>query len=318
MTEPSVLGLHHITAITADAQKNIDFYTTVLGLKFTKLTVNFDDPSSYHLYFGDRLGSPGTALTFFAWPGGSRGRQGVNQAMTISFSVPEASMSFWIERLTRFAVPFEKNKEQKFNDNYLSFKDPDGLILELVADNKTQNPKIFSGYGVPAEHAIRGFYSVTLWEDGFESTDHFLKDVLGFQFVGQDENTFRYRVPNGTIGTFIDVRSAPDFWTGEMGTGIIHHVAFRTANDETQQAWHEKLSNNNTDVTHIIDRQYFHSIYFHEPGGVLFEIATDGPGFTINESEEKLGTSLQLPPMYEPHRKEIENVLPKVVLPRNE
>ncbi len=318
MSEKSILGLHHITAITADAQKNIDFYTKVLGLKFTKLTVNFDDPSSYHLYFGDKLGAPGTALTFFAWPQGSPGRQGVDQAMTIAFSIPQSAIGFWVGRLTEKGIAFEKNPEPRFNDNYLRFKDPDGIILELVADDATVNDKTFTGYGVPLECAIKGFYSVTLWEDGFEATDKFLKDVMGYEFIGQSEVIFRYQLSGSGLGRVLDVRSAPDFWRGEMGTGIIHHVAFKTADDKTQAAWHDKLVKLRADVSPIIDRKYFHSIYFHEPGGVLFEIATAGPGFTVDEPEEELGTSLQLPPQYEAHREAIKKVLPPVILPKNE
>lgn len=313
-----IKGIHHITAITGDAQKNIDFYTKVLGLKFTKLTVNFDDPNSYHLYFGDKLGSPGTALTFFAWPGGQPGMRGVNQAMTIAFSISENSMDFWMNRLTESGVPYEKNKEARFHDNYLSFVDPDGISLELIADNRVTNPHIFAGYGVPSEHAIFGFHSVTLVEDGFEDTDKFLREVMGYEIILEGESRYRYQVPGSTLGAYIDLRSAPDMLQGEMGTGIIHHVAFRVEDDAVQKKWHEKLGRIGTNVSPIIDRKYFHSIYFHEPGRVLFEIATDGPGFTIDESEDKLGTTLQLPPQYEPHRQEIEKNLPHVIIPTNE
>ncbi len=314
----TILGLHHITAITNNAQRNIDFYTQVLGLKFVKLSVNQDDPGTYHLYFGDSVGSPGTALTFFAWEGGRKGQKGVNQAFTISFSIPESSMEFWIGRLTAKGIPFEKNKGTRFIDNYISFRDPDDILLELVADNKTVNKKVFAGYGVPTEHAIRGFYSVTLLEDGFEDTDKFLREMMGYQLLGQTENTYRYSLPESGLGTFIDVREAPDFFPGSMGTGIIHHVAFRVKDGTVQEQWHKKLSGIGANVSPIIDRTYFQSIYFHEPGGVLFEIATDGPGFTIDEPEEKLGTSLSLTPLYEPHRSEIEKVLPKLILPKNE
>jgi len=315
-----LLGIHHITAITGDAQRNIDFYTRILGLKFIKLTVNFDDPTSYHLYYGDRVGSPGTALTFFVWPGGNPGRVGVNQAMTIAFSITERSLGFWIERFISRGVAFEKHKDGRFRDNLLSFKDPDGLMLELVADTSVDNPHAYAGYGVPQEHAIRGFHSVTLLEDGFESTDRFLRDSMGYQQVAQEGSIFRYRISSagGGVGAHIDVRSAPDFVRGEMGTGIIHHVAFRAASDAAQAVWHAKLKGTGANVSPIIDRKYFHSIYFHEPGGVLFEIATDGPGFTIDEAEDRLGTSLQLPAMYEAHRAEIEKILPKLHLPTNE
>ena len=227
-------------------------------------------------------------------------------------------MSFWIGRLTDLRIAFEKNPEKRFNDNYLRFKDPDGIILELVADNVTVNAKTFAGYGVPAEHAIKGFYSITLWEDGFEATDEFLKNIMGYEFVRQSDTIFRYQVSGNGLGRIVDVRSAPDFWRGEMGTGIIHHVAFKTADDTTQADWRGRLVDIGADVSPIIDRKYFHSIYFHEPGGVLFEIATAGPGFTIDETEEELGTNLQLPPQYEAHREAIEKGLPTVILPKNE
>lgn len=316
--EKTISGLHHITAITGNAQKNIDFYTRVLGLKFTKLTVNFDDPTSYHLYFGDEVGSPGTALTFFDWHKGYPGRQGVDQATIISFAIPQNSLAFWVGRLTEFNIPYTKHKGDRFDDNSLSFKDPDGMQLELVAADKMENKKVFSGYKVPLEHAIRGFYSVTLWEDGFDKTDKFLRDVFGYKLKGESEGTYRYYNPSNDFASVLDVRSAPDFWKGELGTGIVHHVAFRTKDTKTQNAWREKLVKEGYDVTPIVDRQYFQSIYFREPGGVLFEIATEGPGFTVDESVGELGTSLKLPPQYEMHRKDLTKRLPELHLPTNE
>ena len=311
---PSIEGIHHITAITADAQKCINFYAKILGLRFIKLTVNFDDPSSYHLYFGDAVGSPGTILTFFVWPGGNTGKQGIGQATTVAFSIPEEAMAFWMHRLTHFGIPFEKKKGGRFDDNYLVFKDPDGMVLELVADD-TENPSRWTTSDIAVEAAIQGFHSVTLWEDGFAATHAFLTTVLGYTQQNQSESTFRYAMKEQGYGRFIDVRSAPDFWPSTLGTGAIHHIAFRVPDDAAQHKWREYLVQQGANVSPVMDRKYFHSIYFHEPGGVLFELATEGPGFTVDEPREQLGTKLQLPDMYEPLREKIEAVLPKVVVP---
>lgn len=310
----SIEGIHHITAITADAQKCISFYTKILGLRFIKLTVNFDDPSSYHLYFGDAVGSPGSILTFFVWPGGNTGRQGVGQATTIAFSIPEQAMSFWIHRLTHFGIPFEKKKGERFDDNYLIFKDPDGMFLELVV-NDTENASRWTTNDIASDVAIQGFHSVTLWEDGFEATHAFLTTVLGYAQRSHSESIFRYTMNTQGNGRFIDVRFAPDFWQGTLGTGTIHHIAFRVPGDAVQQEWRKYLVQHGANVSPVMDRKYFHSIYFHEPGGVLFEIATQGPGFTVDEPLDQLGSRLQLPTMYEPMREKIEAVLPKVVIP---
>ncbi|GHO86968.1 ring-cleaving dioxygenase [Dictyobacter formicarum] len=305
----SLLGIHHVTAITSDPQRNIDFYTGVLGLRLVKVTVNFDDPSSYHLYYGDKEGHPGTILTFFAWPGAPRGRQGTGQINATAFSVPEGSLGYWISYLLERGIKYE-GPTARFGEQVLSLRDPDGLVIEIVAHLGEQEPPGWENGAIPAEHAIRGISNVTLWEDDYEQTAHFLTDTLGFRLVSEEQNTFRYELGTGESGTRVDVRNAHGFWRGAVATGTVHHVAWRVATDEAQQKWRELLDARDFNVTPVLDREYFHSIYFPEPGGVLFEIATDPPGFTVNEPVEQLGTRLQLPPWLEAQRSEIERLLP--------
>jgi glyoxalase family protein len=284
-------GIHHITAIASDPQRNLDFYTRVLGLRLVKLTVNFDDPGTYHFYFGDEAGSPGSILTFFPWPGTPRGRQGTGQATVVSFSVP--SLQGWEERLPNYTIT------QRFGQDVLSFADPDGMSLELTAVGGTGN-------------AITAFSGVTLSEGGYESTAKLLTETFGFELTASEANRFRY---TGSAGNHVDLLCQPDARRGGMGAGTIHHVAFRAETDELQKQWQSELARLDYNVTPVLDRQYFHSIYFREPGGVLFEIATDPPGFAIDETPETLGTGLKLPPALEPMRPEIEEMLPKIKLP---
>jgi glyoxalase family protein len=308
-------GLHHVTAITADAQQNIDFYGAVLGLRFVKLTVNFDDPRRYHLYYGDELGRPGTALTFFAWPGALRGRVGPPQVTTTSLAVPAGSLGFWRERLERHGVAVTP-EITRFGAPVLGFVDPDGLRLELVGTVADRGTPWAAG-PVPAELAIRGFAGVTLGEVEPGATAALLTNVLGFAAVGREGERQRFEASDtdGFAAT-VDLVRLPDGQPGAMGAGVVHHVAFRTPDDARQEEWRAALREAGLDVTPLIDRTYFHSIYFREPGGVLFEIATEGPGFTVDEPPEELGSALRLPQHLEPRRAEIERGLPPVELPR--
>ena len=304
-------GIHHVTAIAGDPQSNLDFYTQILGLRLIKKTVNFDDPFTYHLYYGDETGSPGTILTFFPWStGGFKGRKGAGQITTISFSIPFNSLGFWMERLKKSNINFT-GPFKRFGEEVLLLEDPDGFEIELIAGEEEQR---FSWQEVPAEHSIRGFHSITLSEKAYEDTSNFMIDLLGFKKHLISENRTRYSSGNGGPGKYVDILSTPDLQTGKMGVGAVHHVAFRTENDDSQVEIREKLLQNDVDVTPVIDRNYFHSIYFKEPGNVLFEIATDPPGFLIDENKNELGQNLKLPAWFEPNRAEIERALPQLKL----
>jgi glyoxalase family protein len=309
-----ILGVHHVTAITSDPQRNVDFYTGVLGLRLVKLTVNFDDPRSYHLYYGDEVGHPGTIMTFFAWLGVPKGRHGTGQVTVTSFSVPQASLDYWIERLIQQGISY-KGPTSRFDETILSLQDPDGLALELVAHPQAHHRPAWKEGPVPAEHAIRGIHTVTLLEDGYERTARLLTETLGFHPRSSENNVFRYEVGEGGPGAYIDVRCAPGLRRGLVAAGTVHHMAWRTPDDEQQQAWRRTLAGLDLNITPVMDRKYFHSIYFREPGGILFEIATDPPGFTVDEPVEQLGTHLELPPWLEQDRSELEQVLPSLSLP---
>jgi glyoxalase family protein len=318
--EKRILGLHHVTAIAGDPQRNLDFYTGVLGLHLVKLTVNFDDPGSYHFYFGDAQGRPGTLLTFFPWPGASRGRQGTRQATATAFAVPENAMGYWRERLHSHHVGVE-GPGTRFDEEFLAFQDPDGLPLELVTQRGIDEGSGWSGGPVPPEFAIGGIHSVTLELEASEGTGRLLTETMGFRAVRDDGHRFRYAAPEDAsahpgIGRFVDIVCSPSGQRGVLGAGTIHHIAFRARNDEEQAAWHQELSGLGYSVSPVMDREYFHSIYFHEPGHVLFEIATDPPGFAIDEAPDQLGTHLMLPTQYEARRVQIEQALPPVRLPK--
>lgn len=309
------MGIHHITAIAGDPQRNLDFYAGTLGLRLIKVTVNFDDPGSYHLYYGDEVGHPGSILTFFPWPGGRPGRQGTGQAGAVSLGIAPGSLGFWIERLLASGVKYE-GPSRRFDEQVLAFKDPDGLLLELVATPRVADVPPWTDGPVPAEQAVRGFHGTTLWEDGDAGSADFLTRTMGFQPVGEEGTVLRLQSADGGSGTVVDLRRAPGFWRGAGGVGTVHHIAFRAATDGDQLAKRAEIEAQGLGITPVIDRQYFHSVYFREPGGVLFEIATDGPGFTIDEPAAELGTHLKLPPMYEPSRAEIERALPPLRLPQ--
>jgi len=305
-------GIHHVTAITADAQRNVDFYVGLLGLRLVKKTVNFDDPTSYHLYYGDELGRPGSAMTFFVWPGAPRGRQGPGQVLVTAFSVPAGSLDWWVARL-RAAGADVGEPESRLNDGVLPLADPEGMRLELVAPARLDPRPPWAGGPVPAEHGIRGFHSVTLSLAGEEETVRLLTGTLGFRAGAKAGD--RARFETGDVGGIVDLLPMPDAPPGEVAAGTVHHVAWRTPDDASQLAWRDAVAGAGYDVTPVLDRQYFHSIYFREPGGVLFEIATDGPGFTFDEPVAELGSSLRLPPRLEPLRAELELRLPPFSVP---
>lgn len=304
----TILGIHHITAIADDPQRNVDFYTGVLGLRLVKITVNFDDPGSYHFYYGDGHGHPGTIMTFFAWPGARRGRVGNSQVTATSFAIPAGSAQFWMDRFAAGAVDFE-NTEERFGQTVIPFADPDGLRLELIETPGIDPSHRWMEGGVPAEVAIAGFHSATLSETGYERTARLLTENMGFRLVNQDRNRFRYEVGSGGASKIVDLTCVPAAVEGRVAVGTVHHIAWRTPDDAQQLDWLGELSRLDYNVTPVIDRMYFHSIYYREPGGVLFEIATDPPGFSIDEPLEKLGTALKLPPWLEPHRNRIEAAL---------
>jgi glyoxalase family protein len=329
-----ILGIHHVTAIASDPQKNIDFYTQILGLRLVKLTVNFDDPTTYHLYFGDEIGRPGTILTFFPWPNAPKGHRGTGQVITTSFLIPEHSTDYWLDWLKSQKVPVQ-GPTKRFGDTeeVLTLYDPDGLELELVANRSAEERThhVWKEGSIPIEHAIRGFYSVTLSEVGYEHTAHVLTSELGFKFIGQDGSRFRFQISEAKEddaagrnkntkrehhgSNIVDVLCLPNAQYGMIGVGTVHHVAWRTPSDEQQKMLRAKIVKAGLNATPVIDRTYFHSVYFREPGGVLFEIATNPPGFAMDEKVEELGTHLMLPPWLESVRKDLEKVLPPVHLP---
>jgi glyoxalase family protein len=304
-----VHGLHHITAIASDPKQNLDFYTRVLGLRFVKKSVNQDDPGTYHLYYGDYAASPGTILTFFPWPGTRRGRPGSGQAYATAFSVPAASLPFWQKRLAAFKVPTAP-QEKRFDDDVITLFDPDGLRLELVATRETDDRPPAPSSDVPPEFAIRGFHSSTLGLLDGKPTASVLTGTMGYRLVSTAGQRSRYSAGAGGPGTYVDLLIDPALPHALNGAGTIHHVAFRVTDAVTQVAAREELLRSGLHVSPVIDRAYFKSIYYREPGGILFEIATDGPGFAIDEPVEELGTHLSLPPRLEPLRTEIEQALP--------
>ena len=308
------LGIHHVTAIATDPQRNVDFYYATLGLRLVKRTVNFDAPDTYHLYYGDEAGRPGTLLTFFPWPGTPQGRHGTGQATVTSFSVPGSSLGWWQQRLERLGVDVT-GATTRFEEDALSFHDPDGLVIELVAHDGTDDGVPWPDGPVPGEHQIRGLHGVTLCEAGYEATAELLVDRLGFRLVAEADNRYRFDTAAGGPGARVDVVCQPEAPRGMVAAGTVHHVAWRAPDVDTEAGWRGELVGSGLDVTPIIDRQYFESIYFREPGGVLLEIATDPPGFTKDEPLLELGRALKLPPWLEPQRELIQSALPDLKLP---
>ncbi|HET9717342.1 MAG TPA: ring-cleaving dioxygenase [Pseudolabrys sp.] len=305
-------GIHHVTAIAGPAHRNLGFYTGTLGLRLVKKTINFDDPSTYHFYYGDETGHPGTILTFFPWEHVAPGRLGVGETQEILFRVPENSIGYWTHRFIQKGVTHEA-VEKRFGETVLSFKDADGTRLALVAVPDIESEPAWSAGGVPADYAIRGFHSISLLLREAGATGEILTNVFGFSEADREGSILRFRTQGTEIGGIVDIRVAGDFPRGQQGGGSVHHVAFRAADDEAELAMMKKLAEDHSiRTTDQKDRNYFRSIYFREPGGVLFEIATDIPGFTIDEPVSSLGESLKLPPRYESRRKDIEAALPAI------
>lgn len=308
-------GIHHVTAMADDPQKNIDFYTGVLGLRLVKKTVNFDAPDVYHFYYGDEGGNPGTILTFFPYAGIQRGRKGKGQMTVTGFSIPANSVDYWVKRLTKLGIAHQEPQD-RFSETYIYLEDPDGLGLELVANDKDQRLGFSYGH-IPQEHSVRGFYQATLSLDGYERTAGLLTTTMEHRLVEEKGNRFRYSAGDGP-GTYIDLLCEPDSMRGIGGGGTIHHLAFSTDTDDTQVAIQQNLSKAGLQVTPVLDREYFHSIYFREPGGVLFEVATNPPGFAVDEEPAHLGEAIKLPAWYEPQRPSIEKALTPIALPNFE
>lgn len=309
----NVPGIHHVTAITGDVQRNVDFYVTVLGLRFIKKTVNFDVPDTYHLYFGDWLGTPGTAMTFFGWPHLPWGPQGSGQVSVVSFAIPEGSLDYWLGRLGELGI--DASRTRRFDTDVIAFRDGDEMQLELVADASDARWVPWRGGPVDPVHAIRGFHSVTLCVRDEEPTARFLSETMGFRKTGREGRIVRFATGPGGPGAYVDVLEDGEAPAGEEAVGTVHHVAWRARDDSHEVAWRDLLVQAGREVTPVIERKYFRSIYFREPGGVLFEIATDKPGFTVDEPADALGSSLQLPPQYEGRREKLNFNLPPIVVP---
>ena len=302
-------GLHHVTAISGAPQRNLDFYARVLGLRFVKRTVNFDDPSVYHLYYGNETGAPGTAMTFFPWEHLPRARRGTGEVALTAFSVPAGSLDFWRERLSRLGVPHHE-AEPKFGEQALALSDPDGLPLALLAADEPDARAPWATPEIGAEHAVRGFHGVTLALDVGAATAELLTEVMGYEHLASDDRVQRYAAPQGATARYVDIVEAPNRAPAASGLGSVHHIAFAVADDDAQDHFRRRLISAGHRVTPRIDRTYFHSIYFRTPGGVLFEIATAGPGFTVDEPRATLGQELKLPPQHEHLRARLQQLLP--------
>lgn len=298
-------GIHHITAIAGNPRANVDFFAGVLGLRLVKKTVNFDDPSVYHLYYGNEIGSPGTAMTTFPYDGGRRGRLGGGQVGVTTFVVPLGALSFWESRLSRFSIPW--SNEERFGEKYIRFQDGDGLHIALVAREEGA-PSEWSYGDISSDVAVKGFGGAILYSVAPDETEKVLQQVMGLEKIGTDGGYVRYR-SWGEIGNFIDIRLEP-MERGSGGIGTVHHIAWRASDQEELEAWRERVQAAGFAPTPFMDRKYFKSIYFRENGGVLFEIATDGPGFDRDEPASALGEKLMLPDWLEPHRSDIESKLP--------
>jgi glyoxalase family protein len=307
-----ILGLHHITAIATSAKRNHDFYTQVLGLRLVKKTVNFDDPGTYHFYYGDGIGSPGSILTFFPWEGIGKGTAGSGMATSIGYAVPAGSFTFWQERFKTFGVQYDPATE-RMGEQLLPFRDPDCLAFELVVPAHNDERQPWQTEAVKADVGIRGFNSVTLSVRRLDPTAKILTDLFGYTLVKQQGNRYRFATDAVQDAAIVDIIEAPEQSAGRGAAGTNHHVAFRVKDDNVLMEYREKVASKGHSITPKIDRDYFFSLYFREPNGVLFEIATDNPGFTRDEPIDQLGSSLKLPKQYEPSRSEIEKTLPPLV-----
>jgi len=304
-----ILGLHHITAIADNAKRNLDFYTQVLGVRLVKKTVNFDDPGTYHFYFGNEEGTPGTILTFFPWEGIGKGTNGTGLATHIGYSVPKGSLDFWKSRLQQFNINVEES--EIFGEKLISFKDPDGLQLQFI-ESSTDDRKVWTTDDIKEENALKGFHNVTLTLKKAEPTIKVLTDIFGYELNKQEGERYRFATNAVETANIVDIIENDKLLAGRNAAGTNHHVAFRVKDDNILMEFREKVLSAGLNITPKIDRDYFYSLYFREPGGVLFEIATDNPGFTVDEPLNELGTSLKLPKQYEGLREKIEEVLPKL------
>jgi glyoxalase family protein len=309
----TIPGIHHVTCITGDVQKCVDFYVSVLGLRFVKKSINQDLPDTYHIYFADYLGTPGTVMTFFGWPTWPSRRAGSGQVTTVSFGVPERSLDFWSKRLQKMGV--ESSRMSRFDKDLVVLQDPDGIELELVGHATDERWVPWEDAPVDKDHAIRSFHSVTLTLAETAATFALLTDTMGFRKSGEEGNTTRFETGSGGPHSIVDVVESPEGPVGEESVGTVHHVAWRTPDASEQMAWRDLLVRAGRNVTPVIDRWYFKSVYFREPGGVLFEIATDGPGFTIDEAAEELGTTLSLPPWFQVRRDQLDDSLTPIAVP---
>jgi glyoxalase family protein len=311
----TITGLHHVTVNSGDPQENLDFYVGVLGMRLVKRTVNQDAPDTYHLFYADGAGTPGTELTFFPWRGMPRGRSGAGETSEVALAVPAGTLDAWAERLAAHGVA-DVQRAVRFGEPVLVFRDPHGLGLALVETADAREFTPWADSPVPATHQIRGLHAVRLTESAFEPTERFLKKGLGFALVREESGWRRFAVAGGGSGRYVDVRAVPVVSRALSGTGSVHHVAFRVADDEAEARAQREVRAAGGQVTPVIDRFWFKSIYFREPGGALFEIATDGPGFAVDEDPATLGERLILPPFLEPRRAEIERVLQPIAAPR--
>lgn len=316
MSDPAVPGIHHITALSGPAQSTVDFYVRVLGLRRVKTTVNFDDPKTHHLYFGDRVGRPGTLLTFFPWAQTRPGRMGAGMVSSVAFAVPESAVEGWEARLADSDA--RPQRTERFGDPVLQFQDPAGLALELVGTAEVEDDEVWEAGPVPPDQALRGFHAPTLPVFSDDRTLDLLADLFGWIQTDESEDRIRLRSSEATRGGVLDLSVRDRHASGRMGQGAVHHIAFRVNDAEAQRQWQRALRNRDIRVTDVKDRQYFQSIYFRDPewtSGILFEIATDGPGVLTDESEARLGRRLQLPPWLETQRDEIEDALPSLAAP---
>jgi len=306
---PDIAGIHHITAVASSAANNLAFYEKILGLRLVKKTVNFDDPDTYHLYYGDAQGSPGTIMTFFPWEKLPQGKPGAGMVSAIAFAIPRSSKAFWTQRIDAAGIATQTS--QRFGDPVVQFSDPCGLTIELIGLPDPPPTGPWDQSPIPADHAIMGFHSATATLNALDDIRILLVDVMGMILHRREDNRYRFIMADqGSPGHCYDIIVDANAASGQPGGGTVHHIAFRTASDQTQALWQMHLRQRGVSVTNVRDRQYFQSIYFNSPGGVLFEIATDPPGFTVDESIEDLGTALKLPHHYESIRADIENRLP--------
>ena len=310
----ATIGLHHVTAIAGEPQRNVDFYVGLLGLRLVKRTVNFDDPGTWHLYYGDTDGRPGSLLTFFPWPRARRGRPGLGQVAVTQLAIPTAALGFWLARLATAGIRYDGPVTRLDGERVIAFPDPDGMLLELVATDAAASLPGWGGI-VPDAMSIRGLHAATLWVADAAPTVQLLVDRLGHREVARYDTTIRLASGDGAPVTLVDVRAIPGFLPGMGGAGTVHHVAFRTGTDEAAFALRDAVVDAGLGITEQRDRHYFRSFYFREPGHVLFELATDAPGFTVDEPLATLGEALKLPAQYEPMRAQLEASLPAFHLP---